>query len=84
MFNKIRRTNKKVYIPSDTDKCYIPLGDDAGKILLTEKGLKMIAGYLLDVKMDEAEKFLYGLPLLVKARLIPLIIEEYHKRCAKG
>ena len=54
------------------------------KVLLSKACLKMLASLLLDVKMAEAEKFLYLLPLSVKDQLVPLIIEEYHKRCAKG
>lgn len=54
------------------------------KVLLSKACLKMLASLLLDVKMAEAEKFLYLLPLSVKDQLVPLIIEEYHRRCAKG
>ena len=54
------------------------------KVLLSKTCLKKLASLLLDVKMSEVEVFLYTLPPSVKDQLVPLIIEEYHRRCAKG
>ena len=54
------------------------------KVLLSKACLKKLASLLLDVKMSEVEVFLYTLPPSVKDQLVPLIIEEYHRRCAKG
>ena len=54
------------------------------KVHLSITCLRRLASLLLDVKMDEVEKFLYTLPISVKEQLVPLIIEEYHRRCAKG
>ena len=81
--NKINPKPEKENNPKN-ERCYIPKGDVPGKVLLSKACLKMLASLLLDVKMAEAEKFLYLLPLSVKDQLVPLIIEEYHKRCAKG
>lgn len=54
------------------------------KVHLSVSCLKQLASLLLDVEMKEVEKFLYLLPPYVKDQLVPLIIEEYHRRCAKG
>ena len=54
------------------------------KVHLSVACLKWLASLLLDVKMNEAEVFLYTLPPYVKEQLVTLIIEEYHRRCAKG
>ena len=54
------------------------------KVHLSVACLKKLASLLLDVKMSEVEVFLYTLPPSVKDQLVPLIIEEYHRRCAKG
>lgn len=54
------------------------------KVHLSVTCLRRLASLLLDVKMDDVEQFLYTLPPYVKEQLVTLIIEEYHKRCAKG
>lgn len=54
------------------------------KVHLSVTCLRRLASLLLDVKMDDVEQFLYTLPPYVKEQLVTLIIEEYHRRCAKG
>ena len=71
-------------INTKNERYYIPKSDVPGKVLLSKTCLKKLASLLLDVKMSEVEVFLYTLPPSVKDQLVPLIIEEYHKRCAKG
>ncbi|MBQ8372008.1 MAG: hypothetical protein IJX38_03615 [Clostridia bacterium] len=84
--NERNKINPKPEKESNTknERCYIPKSDVPGKVLLSKTCLKQLASLLLDVKMDEVEKFLYTLPVSVKEQLVPLIIEEYHRRCAKG
>lgn len=56
------------------------------KVHLSVACLKQLASLLMsaDVPLAEVEKFLYLLPPHTKDQLVPLIIEEYHRRCAKG
>ena len=56
------------------------------KVHLSVACLKQLASLLMsaDVPLAEVEKFLYLLPPHTKDQLVTRIIEEYHKRCAKG
>ena len=69
------------------DRYYIPRGDvPCQKVYFSKAALNRLASILLsaDVPFAEVEKFLYTLPISVKDQLVPLLFEEYHRRCAKG
>ena len=74
--SKINNKVLKEYPPCE----HVPLK----KVHFSVACLKKLASLLLDVKMADAEQFLYTLPAYVKEQLVTLIIEEYHKRCAQG
>ena len=74
--SKLNNKVLKEYPPCE----HVPLK----KVHLSVTCLRRLASLLLDVKMDDVEQFLYTLPPYVKEQLVTLIIEEYHKRCAKG
>ena len=72
---------------SKEDRYYIPRGDvPCQKVYFSKAALNRLASILLsaDVPFAEVEKFLYTLPISVKDQLVPLLFEEYHRRCAKG
>lgn len=72
---------------SKEGRYYIPRGDvPCQKVYFSKAALNRLASILLsaDVPFAEVEKFLYTLPISVKDQLVPLLFEEYHRRCAKG
>lgn len=73
--SKLNNKVLKEYPPCE----HVPLK----KVHLSVTCLRRLASLLLDVKMDDVEQFLYTLPPYVKEQLVTLIIEEYHRRCAK-